>query len=75
MTREETFVVIEGSARAIVDGREHRVDTGSALVVPPHREFSLDNPFATPFRAVVVLPVGGQAVVGDSPAFTPPWAE
>ena len=75
MTREETFVAIEGAARAIVGGREHHVATGSALVVPPHTDFALDNPFDAPFRAVVVVPVGGQAMIGDAPPFTPPWAQ
>jgi mannose-6-phosphate isomerase-like protein (cupin superfamily) len=75
MTREETFVAIEGRARAIVGGREHRLGPGSALVVPSHTDFALDNPYDLPFRAVVVLPVGGQAIIGSDPAFTPPWAE
>ena len=75
MTREETFVAVEGAARAFVGGREHRLSAGSALVVPPHTDFALDNPFDAPFRAVVVVPVGGQAMIGDAPAFTPPWAE
>jgi len=72
-TREETFVAIEGAARVTVGGQEHDVSAGSALVVPAHTEFSLANPFDAPFRAVVVLPVGGQAVMDGEPAFTPPW--
>lgn len=75
LTREETFVAIEGAARVTIAGREHDISTGCALVVPPHTEFALGNPFDAPFRAVVVLPVGGQAVMGGEPAFTPPWAQ
>jgi mannose-6-phosphate isomerase-like protein (cupin superfamily) len=75
LTREETFVGIEGEARAIVAGQLLHVTPGSALVVPPHTDFALENPFDAPFRAVVVLPVGGQGLIGDGPAFTPPWAE
>jgi quercetin dioxygenase-like cupin family protein len=75
MTREETFIAIEGEARAIVGGQRYRVTPGSALVVPPNTEFAIENASSTPFRAVVVLPIGGQAIIGDGPAFTPPWAD
>ena len=72
VTREETFVAIEGVARVTIAGQEHDLSAGGALVVPAHMEFALANPFDAPFRAVVVLPVGGQAVTGSEP-FTPPW--
>ena len=75
LTREETFVCIEGEARALLDGTSIRVTVGSALVVPPHTDFALENPADAPFRAVVVLPVGGQGIVGNGPPFTPPWAQ
>ncbi len=74
LTREETFVCIEGRALATLDGEAHELRVGGALVVPAGVEFSIRNPDATPFRAVAVLPVGGQAcIAGDTP-FTPPWA-
>lgn len=75
LTREETFVCIEGEARAILDGTSIRLTLGSALVVPPHTDFALETPADAPFRAVVVLPVGGQGIIGDGPPFTPPWAQ
>jgi mannose-6-phosphate isomerase-like protein (cupin superfamily) len=50
------------------------VVAGDSLVVPAGAAFSLSNPGASVFEAVVVLPVGGQAVVGDEAPFTPPWA-
>ncbi len=75
LTREETFVAIEGAAIATVDGVAHDLTEGSALVVPAGAAFSLGNPHDAPFRAVVVLPVGGQAEIAGEAPFTPPWAQ
>lgn len=75
VTREEVFVAIDGEAVITMLGEEHRLAAGGALVVPPGVEFSLANPSAAPFEAVVVFPVGGQAVPPGGQAFTPPWAE
>jgi uncharacterized cupin superfamily protein len=75
LTREETFVCIEGEAQARVGEQLHMFAPGCALTVPKEVEFELSNPGAVRFRAVVVLPVGGQAVIGDEAPFTPPWAQ
>ncbi|MCU0647064.1 MAG: hypothetical protein MUF00_03675 [Gemmatimonadaceae bacterium] len=45
-----------------------------ALVIPAHTDVSVENPYASPFHAVAVLPVGGRAMMGGD-AFVPPWAE
>ncbi|TXC62046.1 cupin domain-containing protein [Piscinibacter aquaticus] len=74
LTREETFVALEGSAVVEVDGQRHELAAGSALVVAAGQTLALSNTASRPFRALAVLPVGGQAVIGDGPAFTPPWA-
>lgn len=73
-TREETFLALSGRAVVAMEGREHALEPGDALVVPPNTEFALANPSAEPFEAVVAFPVGGQAVTPDG-RFTPPWAE
>jgi mannose-6-phosphate isomerase-like protein (cupin superfamily) len=73
VTREEVFVAIEGRAEMTLDGAVQPLAPGDAAVVPAGTEFALANPYAEPFRAVVVLPVGGQAVTADG-TFTPPWA-
>jgi quercetin dioxygenase-like cupin family protein len=73
VTREEIFVATEGAAQFEIGGVVTALRPGDAAVVPADTEFSLSNPHAEPFRAVVVLPVGGQAVTADGP-FTPPWA-
>ena len=73
VTREEIFVATEGAGEIRIGAETIALRPGDAAVVPPHTEFALANPHAEPFRAVVVLPVGGQAVTADG-AFTPPWA-
>ncbi len=62
------------SAIAVIGKEQHKIGTGSVLIVPANTEFSLANPGAYPFEAIVVMPVGGQAVVGNESPFTPPWA-
>jgi len=74
VTREEIFVGLSGSADVLLSGVAHELGAGDALLVPAGVEFSLANPRAEPFRAVVALPVGGQAVTREG-TFTPPWAE
>jgi quercetin dioxygenase-like cupin family protein len=74
LTREEVFVAVRGTATATVGGHSQPLRAGSALVVPPHTDFSLANPGDEPFEAVAAFPVGGQALL-DGATFTPPWAE
>jgi len=78
------MVCIEGRAFASLSGEIFEMTPGSAIVIPPDTEFSIRNPHATPrhatprhampFRAVAVLPVGGQATIAGQQPFTPPWA-
>lgn len=73
VTREEIFVALSGSAELTLGGVVQTLRAGDAAVVPAASEFSLANPHQEPFLAVVVLPVGGQAVTAEG-TFTPPWA-
>jgi quercetin dioxygenase-like cupin family protein len=75
VTREEVFVALEGEARATLDGVAHALRAGRTLVLPAGVVFTLAASGSTPFRALVCLPVGGRAIVGDGEPFTPPWAE
>lgn len=75
MDREEVFVAVAGRALATVGDEETPLAAGDALVVPAGRRFSLANPSAEPFRAVVALPVGGRASMPGQAPFVPPWAE
>lgn len=74
LTREETIVATAGAAVATLAGEEYTLTVGSAIIVPPNVDFALSNPHAVPFEAVAVLPIGGQARLGEAPLFTPPWA-
>ena len=74
VTREEIFVALSGAADVTLDGKRFALPAGAALIVPPDTDFSLGNAGSSPFEAVVVLPVGGMARLGDQAPFTPPWA-
>jgi quercetin dioxygenase-like cupin family protein len=73
LTREEIFVVLEGSITARYGDREETAAAGGALIVPPGQQFTL---LATvdAAEAVCMMSAGGQAII-DGGAFTPPWAE
>jgi quercetin dioxygenase-like cupin family protein len=73
VTREEAFYCLEGEGRATVAGREVVLRAGDVLEVPPFTDFALGSG-AQDLRALVVLPVGGQAVLPGGAPFTPPWA-
>ncbi|MDT4912226.1 MAG: hypothetical protein QOC66_1354 [Pseudonocardiales bacterium] len=73
LSREEVFVVLAGSVTARFAGHQETAAAGGALVVPAGVEFSLVAEDG-PAEAICVLPVGGQADIGEG-AFTPPWAQ
>lgn len=75
LTREEVFVVLEGTGRFAIGSERFDVAAGGAVIVPADTDFSLSNPHEKPFEAVAALPVGGRARIGDALPFTPPWAE
>lgn len=74
VTREEIFVALTGTGQIHVGGAVHDLTAGSVAVVPPATDFALSNSGTEPFEALVVLPVGGQAVLPGEAPFTPPWA-
>jgi mannose-6-phosphate isomerase-like protein (cupin superfamily) len=74
LTREETIIVLSGTAIAEIGKERHKVSEGDAIIVPAMTDFSLTNDSAEPFEAIAVLPVGGQAIIGNEAPFTPPWA-
>lgn len=74
VTREEVFVALSGSADISLGGRALTLAAGATLVLPADTDFSLANSGDIPFEAVVVLPVGGQAVLPGQAPFVPPWA-
>lgn len=75
LTREEVFVVLEGTAAVRIAGNQDEAAAGDAIVVPAGAEFELANAGSGRLQLVCCLPVGGQARLADGSAFTPPWAE
>ncbi|MEU7001665.1 cupin domain-containing protein [Nonomuraea sp. NPDC046570] len=73
--REEIFVLISGRALAALEGEEHHLVAGDALIVPAGTSFALGNPHDEPLEMVAVLPVGGRAHMPGKEAFVPPWAQ
>lgn len=73
LNREEIFVGLEGCASARINEQTYEITVGDALVVPANAEFQISNLASTQFRAVAVLPVGGQAALENNILFTPPW--
>ena len=74
LTKEEVFVVLDGTASVRIGTVEGIAGTGDAIVVPADTEFELSNGGDVPLRLLCCFPVGGQARLGGA-TFTPPWAE
>jgi quercetin dioxygenase-like cupin family protein len=75
LTREEVFVVLDGVANVVLDGRQSSARVGDAIVVPAGTEFALSNEDGLSLRMLCCLPVGGQGRIAGGEPFTPPWAE
>lgn len=75
VTREEIFVALEGAATVSSAGEVHELRAGAAMIVPAHATFALSNRTEQTFRAVAVLPVGGQAVMPGGATISPPWTQ
>ncbi len=74
LTREEVFVVLDGTASVRIGDVTGLATTGDAIVVPADTEFELSNAADGVLRLLCCLPVGGQARL-EGATFTPPWAE
>jgi quercetin dioxygenase-like cupin family protein len=75
LTREEVFVVVEGTASVRLGGLDQVAAAGDAIVVPAGVELELANPGPATLVLLCCLPVGGQARLADGTTFTPPWAD
>ena len=74
MTREELFVVVDGTARVTFPDGSQLAKSGDVIVVPDGIDFAVANEGRSTLRMLCCMPVGGQVAVADS-VFTPPWAE
>lgn len=74
LTREEVFVVLDGTAAVRIGAVDGLAGRGDAIVAPAGTEFELSNGGDVVPGLLCCLPVGGQARL-DGATFTPPWAE
>ncbi|MEQ1770667.1 MAG: cupin domain-containing protein [Devosia sp.] len=74
MTREEILLAVSGDGIVRIAGEAHRLTTGDTFAIPAFTDFQLESATDEPFEAIVVLPVGGRAVVAGEPSFAPPWS-
>ena len=73
ITREEVLVCLTGTAHAELDEEHFTLPAGDSLLIPAYT--LLRSPHGNSgFRAMAILPVGGQVVRSGQPSFTPPWA-
>ena len=75
LTREEVFVVLEGTAEVRIGEQFDRATAGDAIVIPSGVSFELANGGDRPLQMICCLPVGVEARMADGTTFTPPWAQ
>jgi mannose-6-phosphate isomerase-like protein (cupin superfamily) len=74
MTREEIIIAVAGRGIVTIGETSHLLQPGDAFAVPAFTDFKLECSGSDSFEAMVVLPVGGRAVIGTQPSFQPPWS-
>ena len=73
LTREEIFVILNGSLTARFADHDETARAGDALIIPAGQQFLLIAEDGVA-EAICVMPVGGQAIT-EAGTFTPPWAQ
>jgi len=73
LTREEVFVVLEGTAELRIGGTVTTARAGDAIAVPPGQMFELANAGDRPLIAVCCMSSGGRAYLAGQEPFAPPW--
>lgn len=74
ISREEVFLVLEGTPRASVDGLETTLAPGDVVVAPADCLLRLDNPGAQDALVWVATSTGLSARMADGSEVSPPWA-
>lgn len=75
ITREEVFLVLEGSVRISVDGESSVLAPGDAVVAPAGSSLQLDNAGDVKAACWVTTSVGIEAELPDGSRVRPPWAQ
>jgi len=74
ISREELFLVLEGTPRVSIDGSELTVAPGDVVVAPAGSLLRLDNPDAQEALIWASTSVGLTAQLADGSEVRPPWA-
>ncbi len=74
ISREEVFVVVEGSLLLTLDGRAEPLSAGDVAVATAGSLLTLENPGPGPAAAWVSTSVGLEAQLADGSRIVPPWA-
>ena len=74
ISREEIFVIIDGSVRIHLDGSSHVLAAGDVAVAPAGTLLRLDNLGPGPAAAWVSTSTGLEAELADGSRISPPWA-
>lgn len=74
ISREEIFLVLEGTARVSLDGQESALAPGDVLVAPADSRLRLDNPGAQDVLIWATTSAGLSARLADGSVVSPPWA-
>jgi mannose-6-phosphate isomerase-like protein (cupin superfamily) len=73
-SRDEVFLVLEGTLQIVLDGVEADVGVGDVVVVPAGSEVRVDTHESAASAWVATTP-GLEAVMADGSRFAPPWAQ
>lgn len=74
ISREELFLVLEGTPRVSIDGGEVALAPGDVVVAPAGCRLRLDNPDAKDALIWANTSVGLTAQLSDGSEVSPPWA-
>ncbi|MEV6046156.1 cupin domain-containing protein [Streptomyces xanthochromogenes] len=74
ISEEETFYVLSGSVRLVIDGEGLELRPGDAAVAPAGSELALANTTDGPAQLWVNTRVGLTARLADGSSMSPPWA-
>lgn len=74
VSREEVFLIIEGSVRLALDEETHALGVGDVAVVPAGTLLRLDNLGPGPAAMWVSTSCGLEAELADGTRMSPPWA-
>ncbi|MCM6778264.1 cupin domain-containing protein [Nocardia sp. CDC159] len=71
--REESFVMLDGTAVLSIDGESAALAPGDAALAPAGATIRLDNPGERVAALLVTVPVGFCGELADGTRITPPW--